>query len=349
MQKRIYLHIGPAKSGTSTIQVGLTNNRLQLDELGWFFPTESRKHLPSRFIHQNAMRQIKESSSYNVKYDSLAELLASLEATDKQKMFVTSEFIWNMQPHKIEMMRQIFANFDVIVIAYFRHQASILQSWWMQMSKRPRYSDVHVRGEDFTTYVIRHLKKSRKNKLDDRYNYYYRLMRWVNVFGQENIRIRVLEKPQLQGHLFEDFLRTCDVTDLSTIRIPQNQNISPGPKTLSLLRTLLPRIQDQVDIESSPAHRRLSTQISKFIIQSSIQHGWDANRASFISADIFEKVDHHYATSNREVAQMFFSREELFLAPFEEKPVSTGDVGDLATQDWMNLIADLIPSLLMSS
>lgn len=136
-KKRIILHIGTHKTGTTTIQNALYEGRPDLLEQGFFYPSPS---LESGANHKNhhffwdALRQ-KDDTAF---IDCWAWLLAEWEKSAADVMILSAEglgFLTFRNSRAEERLRQIAESFDLQAIYYLRRPDSFVESFWNQGCK----------------------------------------------------------------------------------------------------------------------------------------------------------------------------------------------------------------------
>ncbi len=176
-----YLHIGMPKTGTSSIQYFLLQNRLHLLELGFWYPEHPRDANDVSGGHQDLLC----NEARRLEIPALVE---------KGPSGVCPLFSWEGMYVRPDEMRSIFSKNSQIVV-YLRRQDLRLESVYNQAVKR--------RGVclDFETYL-------NEEPPDERNKYLTYLDRWASLFKKENIHVRAFERGQFeQGNILLDFLK----------------------------------------------------------------------------------------------------------------------------------------------
>lgn len=225
----VYLHIGTAKTGTTTLQRFLCKHETLLCKLGYLYPKAGRPtNNPTAHYHlANALRA--EGKIYNRHIGAWVDI--STQFTDLHQeiiqrnlpnVIISCESFSN-NPNDIEQLKQELSAYNVKILVYLREQKKFLLSAYIESVKQGS-------SLRFEEYVGRNL-----NLVD----YCNLLALWGKVFGKENLIIRVFEKERLQGTLFEDFLLSIGIQDASRFNTSiVNYNVSPPSKTINLLRYL---------------------------------------------------------------------------------------------------------------
>lgn len=130
MNKTVYVHIGPPKTGTTAIQETLALNRPALLAQGIFTPDEVNH--TSVFNHFSARHNVKPQQQA-----ILDEFFQALRG-EQHTLLVSSEFFSGYQQPEFSALRQFFFNqgVRVKVIAYIRHPLTILISARQEMLKK---------------------------------------------------------------------------------------------------------------------------------------------------------------------------------------------------------------------
>lgn len=335
MSGRICVHIGAHKTGTSTIQAGLTWNRATLKAAGWLVPLAGtidriggHTHLALQLRPEQAGRP-----------DALRLMRREIARSGLQQTLISSEAFWALPPEALRSLGQRLAGLDVVVIAYLRPQDAWLQSRWAQFSKSP-----HRAGkarDDFATWVGKVLDPAAGGAFEHRNirqqaDYLAKLEAWADVFGRDAIKVQVLERPGLQPNLFHHFLGVCGVLRAEGFVVPPDKNVTPGPKTLAVLRHLMPGFDAAFPGSPRLEHSPLK-QLSSLTVQHALSRHWDREGANFIDGALHRRIMSHFEAANRTVARRYLAREELFLEPYAEKPVSRYHLGELSGGEALEL------------
>ena len=234
---KLYLHIGTEKTGTTTIQHFLESNRQGLAERGYFIPRTlgpgNHRWLPvlaykddfaDEFIRGNNLTNPERRRQVlDRKREELSRELAAI-AVDQAVM--TSEHLHSRlrSVEEVRAVRDILAPwFDEIeVILYLRDPFSMAVSLY-STALRSGATDADVFAAD-NPYMLHAAEYRRLVEM------------WAEVFGRENLRIRIFERDQLKGgDVLADFAATIGL-DLAGFPPPPRQNESLSTYAIQLLR-----------------------------------------------------------------------------------------------------------------
>ncbi len=144
-EKKIYIHIGTPKTGTTSLQKFLTNNAKQLENHSIYYPLLGRSY--------NKMSAYKEQSDLCINGGILnreKELHKLLESFDqsrfsilllseeclflqtKENNFQNNEAIWNL-----------LKKYEIKIIVYFRVSVEYLTSLWQEVIKQGTQKSLH--------------------------------------------------------------------------------------------------------------------------------------------------------------------------------------------------------------
>lgn len=196
---RCVLHVGTMKTGTSTIQAWLGENRDALARAGWIYPG-----WPCRDSRQ------------------IATIAAQIGKC--QNLIISDEGLWHFsgQRSKTDEIADALKGFDVTVIVYFRRPDQFLEAWFKQGLKSGLGAQ---RVPSFLRSSLTSAKRFKRH-----------LGTFVTLFGKENVRIAPYELSQWKnGKILDDFLVRADLPQqFSALPVPLDRNISPSAEVMLL-------------------------------------------------------------------------------------------------------------------
>ena len=238
MKKKLYLHIGLEKTGTTTTQYALGKSYTSLKEQGILYP---KTMMDKWFNHIGVVNYCLSDEKfqairtvYGIKdRDSLRKFRKNVEEefSNELSLFDGNTVIMSNEHcssrlitiKEIENVRKFFTKYfdEIYIIAYIREQVSYLLSSY---STSVRFSNTK---EIFSP-------KQFQNKRDI-FDYDVILKRWENVFGKENIILRIFDRNELiDSDIVSDF------TKILNIRLPKEYklelNKSLNVKQIEFLR-----------------------------------------------------------------------------------------------------------------
>lgn len=280
--------------------------------------------------HHNLAWELSGNYRFSKKHGTWADLIAELEQISYNKIILSSEDLCTLPQEKILQIQDYLKDYDVFIVTYMRRQDQRLQSAWSEKIKSIKDDTVWLSFSDYFLHADYEFPY---------YDYYAIIQKWCGIFGKSKIIVRVLEKKQLQGTLFHDFLTTCEIRNPEQYEDADDMNLSPGIKTIVINQELKKRLQGKLD---KGAMLRFYFSIRDYADSA----GWNRDKWSFIDQDLHQKIMTTYKASNEKVAREFFGRDELFIEPFEEKNLSNFTVDDFSRTELIDAFAFITSTML---
>lgn len=226
--KKLFIHIGAHKTGTTAIQKFLSMNRELLKEQGCLYPGSADSHY-------RLTRELRDHTSGDP--DSEAREVADELKQNYHKyhtFILSSEGFWEIVPkRKIEEVRDYIQNtglnFDIRILFFYRDQDSWLESAYQQQVKQ-----VNIRSvKTFREFINR---KTFFVTID----YFNLLTNWSDVFGPDSIVAMNYKDFKENNDLFDEF---CDLVGLENrqgMKKPplSSSNVGLRPESIEFLRYL---------------------------------------------------------------------------------------------------------------
>lgn len=219
--KTLYLHIGSHKTGTSSIQQSLYENRELLNKYDYSVFLEKANGNSHKADGFNSW--LWDNNGIGLKVRQAKILAERLNEVKYPNVVMSSEhFSWLFDQEEIaNLYKELTVYFDVKIIAYIRRQDKLAVSHHQQGSK-----GVHMKSFQYFKGDCKALPNGRDN-YEEYLNYYEKLSKWSNVFGVHNVTVRVFERQHLKGHdVVTDFLHSIGLDKV--IFLPINVNESNG-------------------------------------------------------------------------------------------------------------------------
>ncbi len=322
----LYLHIGVPKTATKTIQLGLRLNQAALLAQGYYLPSQGSM-ANGGLAHHNIARGIASHDRYNPHNGDLPRLIEEIEGQPHERVIVSSETFSNLlRPQHIQRLRdQLPQHWQVSIVVYLRRQDELLHSWWAQLAKTMQRTDpFDVVGPK----LVNNLWAA---------NYERLLTLWEASFGWENMRVSLFEAALQQGHIFNHFLHTCDVSQATDFAVPASTNTTPSEKTLVIAQAIthaLPPLR-YVNPAETVARRVYYNEV---LLPFAQQAGWNDSKINKLTPPLRESLMAAFDDGNRAVARRYFQRDVLFGAAPPPPPVTHHNPDDYTTDELRALI-----------
>lgn len=187
MRRKIILHIGAAKTGSSTLQAFLRVNRDYLSDQGFVIPDRhlglGPKVTGEHVFATQSLITDPDKSRIKRSFEGLKN-----EPDEGKTVLISAENLSNPDVHLHFL--DILKDFDAKVIIYIRRQDDLLTSSWQQW-----YSKIN---QDFMAYIIREMPKiGHWDKI---------IQGWEFVVGEGNVNVRIFDRgDMIDGNLLHDF------------------------------------------------------------------------------------------------------------------------------------------------
>lgn len=306
---KLYLHIGAEKTGTSTIQEFLLQNKTRLLEQGFYY-----LHMPGRneyrdlatccidyektddYLRQKKIVSLAERKSFNKR--TRAEFIRAIQniPSSTQNVILSSEHLSSRLTTDVEVLRLrdiLKPHFDSIEIVFYirEHTSKVCSAY----STRIKSGGIR----SFKRFLNEYIQL-------DRDNYDARLKSWESAFSFENITLKIYHKYHSNHGLIHSFAKCIGFETRRDFHLPQEPNNSSlSARALSLLRfiNLFYPIQLKRIDKISTMHRHIIRYLSQNITGKHIALN-NSQRC---------QIEEHYRKSNEAVRQRYFpNKKDLF-------------------------------------
>ena len=306
---KIFLHIGMAKTGTTSIQRFCMENREQLATNGIYYPASvMNRHgnhtCLAAYSHDNDRTTPLKMELGIVDNDKIQKfrrlifqgLSAEFAAQKPESVFMSNEHLSIMpNPSEIERLRNLLRAFsdDITVIVYVRKQM-----------------DQHV-----ALHATRVLRGESKLNMDldpgiknhPNYDFLGRIDTWADYFGKGNIIVRPFERKQLKDRdVVKDCLNILNAEGAFTFTRERNKRPSMECiRFLELMNEYLPRFQGN---SRNPYHREIGNVVRAVT---------DGVPFTEPGIDNFQQL---FEEQNAEIARKYLNRDDgMFFTKDSEK------------------------------
>jgi hypothetical protein len=204
----IICHIGQTKTASTSIQANLDRGRKFLAAAGMLYPKslgQPKSSMVPSFAFQESHPKL--SNVCNRVRDALEKEMSS----GFNKVLISEERLFGLG-----IARQMKENFGVYA-----------KSWRILCYlRRPDEHIVSAYNEEVKAGYVHSFDEFFKNRLRNKhYCFAARMERWVDVFGQDSVQVRVFHSNAQQGTIWEDFAQWIDI-DGSQLAIGNDARIN---------------------------------------------------------------------------------------------------------------------------
>ncbi|WP_444924288.1 hypothetical protein ACJJH9_03220 [Microbulbifer sp. DLAB2-AF] len=317
--RKIYLHIGTHKTGTSSIQKFMSDNYSNLIKYGFLYPKVARV---SHGSHHNLQFQITNDPRYKTKLGGWVELLKEINESNCENVVLSCEAFSTLQggdlmPHYIYSFAQKF-RFDVEVICYLRPQYELIESLWLQETK----SGQNILS--FDDYVI-------KQMLKPRFNYLKLFQAWSNYF-------------KTSFYMFDENVKDkgiipCFISAIGASLIPSyeeelNVNNRVSYELTEIIRGLTARLWKKGFTKA---------QTERWAHKFRFKHSDYGSRYGVLTNRNAIKIFDYFEKSNKELSYQYPELQKLSRPPVEKLKIQKLDNLILSEREcfFMDIISDL--------
>jgi len=216
MKKKIYIHIGFGKTGTTAIQSFFSKNRAELLKRDFLYPTSGLQLGGHHLLSPLGACDI--SGNTQVIYKQLAKEINDSPASN---IFISSENFIFAKPTLIERVQKEFEKFDVKIIFYIRCQYALIESVFLQWQKV---------GDDYQGNVVNFF-----NKHKGAFDFEQRIAPWATCFGKDAIISRLYEKKLIGEDVCNDIAVVLGLEKSNVTSSGVDENFSLRPEFSALV------------------------------------------------------------------------------------------------------------------
>ena len=233
IMKRLIVHIGWEKTGTTSLQAFMSKNAKNLEKSGIFYPNDHYLtfvqgigHFPlaGAILQQGASREFIASEKLIDGKIILTDFTSYLRDI-KQTVVISCEHLSSRisSDQEIRLLKESIdeASYEAKIVCYVRDPINLAISSYSTAVKGGRrerldWSNVAPQNEYF--------------------NPLHRLRKWASVFGKDNLIVREYHSDKLiNGNIYEDFSRLIQV-DPGDFEAPERLNTALPPDRCEILR-----------------------------------------------------------------------------------------------------------------
>lgn len=278
--KTVFIHIGYGKTGTSSIQDMMFRNRNFFLKKGLLYP-----EIGLWMSSHHKLTQIPHQKNY-VPYigDNLRKIREAFVYGNCNKLLISSENLCFSQRELIEMYANVFGSLDVRVVMYVRRQDYLVPSVYLEWVKN---------GWDYKGNIADYFAFSKIA-----YDFLTRLSDWEELFGQQNIRVRLYDDRIIKD-VCQDFLACIGMSEFMGQLKFYRSNPSLSPVFVDIVRAI-----DQMEL----AKDNRALLVSKLVESSAFVKG--VTNKYLIDDDLRHLIYQTYKQSNIELAGRYLTDKE---------------------------------------
>ncbi len=320
-KKRLYLHIGTEKTGSTSIQFACAMNHERLRKAGFLYPRVpgERNHvrLTLYAIDHGRSADLRPRAGLGLdrdyerfKHEFQHSLLQEISQSSCSAVVLSNEHL-SSRLHRIEEINRLAEivreiTDDMKIIVYLRPQHELAASAYSTSVKSGSTEELELPIDDKQPY----------------FNYALMLDPWASVFGEGNISVRIYNRLQMPtGDVVKDFLSAIGFEIPADFEYPPDRNPALDEKTIRFLLWFNRHVPPSVDGGVNPDRGDIVAALE------SISRG---NRIS-LPEGMARKVLGDFEESNAYVARRYLGRSDGVL--FTTLQFSKGEPEGLLTAE----------------
>jgi len=310
-----FLHVGPEKTGTTTIQEFLFINKEMLLENNFLFCSSTGVKNDTKLAVAAYSASRRDEFTTTIKLDSelkkyqdeiIFNLQAEIKACRKNvpdlKLIFSSEHIQARLTTLVELnrLKEIIFQLGVVkinVIVYLRRPSDVAQSLFSTALKcGNKLSEVPEPSQKYFNNACNHKRT---------------IERLVHVFGLDNVNIKIFEKGELiNGSVVDDFIEAMHLEKDKNYIFPVNKNESLSNLAVQVVCSI--NKLKEIDVPNS--------EIIKYV------SGCFDGGKFLMSNQLHAKYENEFFESNEWVRTQYFPEKDTLFLPRKERVSAMGPV-----------------------
>ncbi len=191
--KRLTLHIGVPKTGSTTVQSALLENGDVLERWACEYISAPES---AGIARHNLAWEYSDDPRFKRGRGTWEQARAHIDASSSAHFLYSSEVLSRLSPEAIRRIASVTAGLDVKIVMFVRNHIDLLESGWAGWT--------HSRGLDFDAWLDQTLQWSS-------HRFYSTYTHWAEAFGGENVTVIPHEAA---GDAVEAFFAAAGLKDL---------------------------------------------------------------------------------------------------------------------------------------
>lgn len=310
-RKKLYVHVGLHKTGTSAIQRFLRANEKALEVNGFYYPPD-QSHGDAQHTFAAALKTTHKDNAHLQVAERWLSKCGAYCTAHSLTLLISTEMLSEAIRHR--ELNRLAADFDVTVIIYLRRQDLLIESVCNQVLKQdlktyPEEELLNLYGTDFCVT----------------------LNRWKEIFPAARLIVRRYGQLPDNRTIEMDFLDALGINSDKGFLF-ENRTVNESLKLYEYL--ILRNLVRSLTIKNAQDLEAARIEISAALKERSIS---DVSMVgNYFSRQIREKILDQCAATNETVRKNYFPESNvLFTLPsadYEARPVDSALIADLQHQ-----------------
>lgn len=232
MKKRLVIHTGFHKSGTTALQEALAENRKSLKENGVVYPSIGTKsHHRAAWSINEKVWGWKKRGGEKVSPKVWENLVKRINNSEADTVILSSEFFSELDGEKIRKISQDVKDREIEILFTLRPLVKLLPSSYQQYLKY----GMKVKYEEWLHEIFNNREKTKVSpSFWKRHEHSKVIARWVDIFGANKVTVLIADeaKPEF---LFEEVNNLLGLPKGTLVAAKRGSNRSLSMEEISLL------------------------------------------------------------------------------------------------------------------
>jgi len=229
--KQLFVHVGNSKTGTSAIQIALSENQESLTNMGFIYPALGDFKPPAHFDLYFYLKNQK--SRLTEKKSKLTDDVIAATAEFNSKVILSCEHFTKLNSNELNKLFNYFNKFNITVILSIRNWADSILSHWNESSKHGQYFSI---SEYYALITSDGLPPDSINSV--RYDLFSVLLKLEKVIPRANLKIIIYDNVtksniDIRNYFFSEILNFENEFDFG-----KKQNIKYSSLNIDIIRCL---------------------------------------------------------------------------------------------------------------
>ncbi len=193
MKKKLFLHVGTHKTGTTALQSLLATNQKLLSDGGVLFPSAGR--IGKYSGHHNIVRELNDQKCFRKKYGTLEKLCYEIKKSNHKIIILSSEDFGYLygRSDKLRFFKDALeqCGCHIEVVLFFRDHASYAELLYRELLK----DGLDISFQDFTQELIKTGMFIFDNNRRFCFMYENVIQGFTNIFGDANVHCETYAYP----------------------------------------------------------------------------------------------------------------------------------------------------------
>lgn len=305
--KKLIVHIGMGKTGSSSIQRFLVENQAVLNRAGYAYPDYNGSFFDQEIVasgrYSNGMfytflhgQQMQEGFE-KIKWDNFIGQLK--EDLGNRNVILSDEAIYGRGIDYFHYLKSL--NVEIKCCVYLRRQDMRMESLYAQNIKGATYFSDNEVLDFVNNYSAAEYCRLVMDKGGNKYDFFDHLMQFEKILGKENLYVFTYEEAREYG-LCKHFSENVLGMDYSDFSESCRLNVSPSLTDIEAKRRLNMLLKEY-PVSAGVMMQRIYNQIP-------FEKSDGGNR--WLTPEMRREILEFYKNQNEKTAEHFFGRQQLF-------------------------------------